>query len=346
MPIFHILIVDYQRKTREELRSEVRSLGSNFTVVAVPSGEEALLEIRMQDYDVLVSNVKLPGINGIELLVKAKSRNPNLKVILVVNREGEVQPEIVAANADAVYHKKDGIGAFSIALRGCLGLDESTQDVATIVQEENDECEESVSACIEKLQQTLGSSALVLLDSLGRIQAQVGEIPDASVVLPLMAVFSSVQRLSRFLKKATPGNFQYFPGVDYDLLLAILGSAYLLVAFVPPSEAGDEIGGTMAALYQGATKIENVLLKIGIELEPESQPIPEKVFGEEEPEDHEPELEAIFKEIDKKVPKSKDVDAFWDAVAAGETPSEPRNADALSYDQALQLGFGPEEESE
>jgi CheY-like chemotaxis protein len=297
----------------------------------------------MQVYDVLVSNVNLPGIDGIELLTKAKSRNPGLKVILVANGGGEVQPEVMAANADAIYYKKDGIRKFSIALKHCLGLEQSTQDP---VEFDQDDCGGSVSNCIEKLQQVLGSSGLVLFDSLGRIQAQAGEIPEASVVLPLMAVFSSVQRLGRFLKKASPGNFQYFPGVDYDLYLAIMGSRYLLVAFVPPSKSGDEIGKTMTDLYQGASKLEAILLKIGIELEPESQPVPEKVVVEEEPEDNEPALEALFREIDKKVPKAKDVDAFWDAVAAGETPSVPQNADALTYDQALQLGFGPDGESE
>ncbi len=344
MAIFQILIVDHQRKTREDFRAAIKSLGSNFTVVTVPSGEEALLEIRTQVFDLLVSNVNLPGISGIELLAKAKNRNRDLKVILVVNGNEEKNSKVAFADAEAIYHKRSGSTGFIDVVKQCLALDEGEykDQVDILIQEP----EENVSTCIEKLHQVLGSSTLVLLDHLGRIQAQVGEISDSSVVLPLMAVFSSSQRVGRFLKKSSPGSLQFFPGIEYDLLLSIVGSSYLLVAFNKPAVSGDEIGKILTALYEGASKLESILIKIGIELGPEAPSISEKGFEEAEPEDREPILDALFQNVEKMVPKTKDVDAFWDSITGGETASEPQNADGLSYDQAIQLGFGPEEDVE
>jgi hypothetical protein len=113
-----------------------------------------------------------------------------------------------------------------------------------------------------------------------------------------------------------------------------------------PRVSGDEIGGIMTALYNGASKLEGILVRIGIDIDPEDRPVPEKVVGEEEPEEPEPVLDALFEDVKKIVPKTKDVDAFWDSATGGETASEPQNADVLSYDQAIQLGFGPEDDAE
>lgn len=44
MAKFRVLLVDDQREIRHALRDAIETLGSDFFVMAVPSGEEALLD--------------------------------------------------------------------------------------------------------------------------------------------------------------------------------------------------------------------------------------------------------------------------------------------------------------
>ena len=76
MSVFRILIVDDQVEIRNVLRSLLGTLGPKYQVVAVPSGEEALLEFFSGDIDLLITDIVLPGIDGIEFMKKAIQLNP------------------------------------------------------------------------------------------------------------------------------------------------------------------------------------------------------------------------------------------------------------------------------
>ncbi len=80
---FHVLIVDDQRDARSVLRAGLETLESRLKITDVPSGEEAILVIASQPIDLLVADIRLPGISGLELKERARMRNPDLKVILI-----------------------------------------------------------------------------------------------------------------------------------------------------------------------------------------------------------------------------------------------------------------------
>lgn len=47
------------------------------------SGEEALEAMQDSVFDVLISDVSMPGMNGIELVGKAKTLHPHLQVLMI-----------------------------------------------------------------------------------------------------------------------------------------------------------------------------------------------------------------------------------------------------------------------
>ena len=63
-----ILIVDDQRDITRMLRLAVEALGRGYSVADVPSAEEALLEVRRAAVDLLITDLRLPGISGLELI--------------------------------------------------------------------------------------------------------------------------------------------------------------------------------------------------------------------------------------------------------------------------------------
>lgn len=81
-PMNEILIVEDDRFFRELYADLLRQAG--YGVETACSGEEAL-ELLLQDacFGLVVTDLAMPGISGLELLVKIKSQDPSIDVILV-----------------------------------------------------------------------------------------------------------------------------------------------------------------------------------------------------------------------------------------------------------------------
>ena len=76
-----ILIVDDERSIRNTLKDilEVES----YQVDVVESGIEALELIKENNYDVVFSDIKMPQMDGVELLQKIKVNNPETPIIMI-----------------------------------------------------------------------------------------------------------------------------------------------------------------------------------------------------------------------------------------------------------------------
>src|SRR5256885_5166025 len=76
-----ILIVDDDSGQRSLLDSFLKSQG--FDTVPVESGEQALEILRGQDISMMISDVRMPGMSGLETLRRARKEHSVLPVLLV-----------------------------------------------------------------------------------------------------------------------------------------------------------------------------------------------------------------------------------------------------------------------
>jgi DNA-binding NtrC family response regulator len=76
-----ILIVDDDPGQRSLLDSFLRS--QNFSTVVVDSGEKALETLRAGKFDMMISDVRMPGLTGLETLRLARKEHATLPVLLV-----------------------------------------------------------------------------------------------------------------------------------------------------------------------------------------------------------------------------------------------------------------------
>lgn len=81
MDQFRVLIVDDEKDFLETLVR--RMMKRDLNVTGVGSGEEALEILGQNEFDVVLLDVRLPGINGIETLRKIKDRYPLTEVIML-----------------------------------------------------------------------------------------------------------------------------------------------------------------------------------------------------------------------------------------------------------------------
>ena len=78
----NILVID-DELTFAELLSEVLISEGFSDVRTSPSAEDALNQMRDRTPDLVVTDLKMPGMNGLELLSQARSRYPKIDVILM-----------------------------------------------------------------------------------------------------------------------------------------------------------------------------------------------------------------------------------------------------------------------
>ena len=76
-----ILIVDDDAGQRSLLDSFLRTQG--FETVMADSGERALEILQSQKPDMIISDVRMPGMTGLEMLPKVRELRPTVPVIMI-----------------------------------------------------------------------------------------------------------------------------------------------------------------------------------------------------------------------------------------------------------------------
>ncbi|HEX9576754.1 MAG TPA: response regulator, partial [Myxococcales bacterium] len=98
MGLRSILIADDEESIRHVLTVLLSDCG--YDVRAVADGEEALRELSARDYDALVTDVRMPKIDGLELVRSAQQTSPDTTII-VMSAYGSHELAIEAMKAGA-----------------------------------------------------------------------------------------------------------------------------------------------------------------------------------------------------------------------------------------------------
>ncbi len=77
----HILVVDDEGAIRYSISKTLQRLG--YQVHTAETGEEALEMMQRQEYDVVLTDIRMPGLTGVELLARIKEEAPDAVVILL-----------------------------------------------------------------------------------------------------------------------------------------------------------------------------------------------------------------------------------------------------------------------
>lgn len=93
-----ILVVDDDALLRDFLNETLNRTG--FKVELVSTGEEALEKIKQEDYDIILSDIRMPNMGGMELLATVKKYLPDAKVVMMT-AYGTVQNAVEAMKLGA-----------------------------------------------------------------------------------------------------------------------------------------------------------------------------------------------------------------------------------------------------
>src|SRR5215470_6118415 len=79
-----ILFADDERSLQELMKLEIPRMGHRVTVC--PDGLTAAAALEMETFDCLLVDLDMPGLNGIEVIAKAKEVSPDIEAIVLTGK--------------------------------------------------------------------------------------------------------------------------------------------------------------------------------------------------------------------------------------------------------------------
>ena len=117
----HILVVDDEESSRIGLSKILTKSG--YDVLTAEDGTQALEQLAKLKCDLVITDMKMPRMDGIQLLRKIKDQNPDIGVI-IVTAYGEVDSYLEAMN----------LGAFEY-LNKPIKIDELKKVITKVLEE-------------------------------------------------------------------------------------------------------------------------------------------------------------------------------------------------------------------
>lgn len=374
MPIKRILIVDDQHEIRQVLRAALLTLPARIEVTDAPSGEEAMLIISLQFFDLLVIDIRLVGLSGLELMQQVKKRNPAIKMILMTGSTDEaLREKVVGAKPDAFFYKPIEIPEFLEMVMRLLGehavpeprfeLEISTHPVRTapvdaVLDAPNFEQKshpsesfpighDEIVKVLEGRIAKIGVKALACVDDQAQIYARVGDWTSLGDMKQMTDLVDKVSMLAQewvdFGGSGCDGGFGgWFVSGQLFLWSGNVGEIFLVglasIDFFERFPHGFSLFRSAACqVAEGLKKVEkSKQIELDQEVADSVEADPKKLDGATDLGDLASILAAPTGDI------SSEADAFWEA-ATSQTDFEDLNRRGLTYDQARRLGLAPDE---
>ncbi|MCG2578675.1 response regulator transcription factor [Dechloromonas sp. XY25] len=113
-----ILLADDHAVVRGGIRKFLEGTSDVELVAEVATGEETLAEVRKSEWDVLLLDISLPDLNGLEVLKRVKRERPSLPVLVF-----------------SMYSEDDfAVPAFDAGAAGYLSKDSPPAQILTAIQ--------------------------------------------------------------------------------------------------------------------------------------------------------------------------------------------------------------------
>jgi DNA-binding NtrC family response regulator len=120
MPRRTIYVVDDEESIRLFLKEELTDDG--YEVTAFPDGESVLEALEAGRPDLVILDIRMPGIDGIKVLQRAKESHPSLPVVLC-SAYTDYKHDFGAWSADGYFVKSAQLDGLKEMIRRLLGED-------------------------------------------------------------------------------------------------------------------------------------------------------------------------------------------------------------------------------
>jgi putative nucleotidyltransferase with HDIG domain len=203
--VHKLLFVDDDQFLLEGLKDALRPYRRQWSMAFVASGEEALGALSAESYDVVISDLRMPGMDGASLLDAVRERHPDVVRVVL---SGHAEMGMVARAAGAAHR---------MVAKPC-----ETEDLARVIERS---CAlRELAARMDVHRRTIGASAL---PSVPRLYAELNELlasGNASIADAAAIVERDIAMSAKVLQLANSAYFgRRSPAVRVSDAVAYLG---------------------------------------------------------------------------------------------------------------------------
>jgi DNA-binding response OmpR family regulator len=376
MAAYRVLVVEDNREVGRMVTASIKSLGAEIDVLDVPSAEEALFISASLPFDLVVVDIRLAGMSGLEMVSRLQKRKPDTKIILVTGIEdADIRLKVSQANVAAYFFKPIDIGFFLEAVKRCLWTDHTGTGVkyddtslttTRPANNENISSEPRMNVATPTVQHgfqpTLGERltalkrqvraiSTILVNEAGQVQEDTGEVKeittDPALLAALMGAFNATLKVNGVLGKSPSESIQYFTSARKRIYLAPVGPFFALLVVMKSNIEPDKLGILDRAIHLAVQDLQAILEKMQEEeslnssnIEGGQNELPAEITIDQETQAR---VEDMFSHASKASDK-EEADGFWETLGESSNLDGTYNKDILSYDQARDLGLAPDDD--
>ncbi len=230
-----VLIVDDEQRTLMFMRESLVVAGLNAEFVCVSSAEDALQVLGQQPFDVVILDVRLFGMNGLQLLEHLREMYSDARVILVsAYQDANIEASARALGAYRFFRKPFAFEEFTGTVANALR--EASMDVKRSQRAADPEGVDSWPAQFIRRQLTAlmrdtGAQGVLLTNSSGAVIAGIGST-NGFDELKLVPVANGGPAF----------NFAYHQSKTHDVYSAEVGNGMRLSLVFDRNQPGSRIG--------------------------------------------------------------------------------------------------------
>jgi CheY-like chemotaxis protein len=221
-----VLVVDDDPAVRKSF-DRVLS-GKGYAVITAESGEEALRKLNEEKYDLVYSDIRMPGMSGLEVAEKVRARRPWTPVVIITGYGTDIAEERAkAAGVSKFLHKPLSPAMIEDSARDVLAVPAAPVAAAVVA------APEAPAAEVARAGSMLGNILLFFAApfiGLAYIMAMpfYGLAMVALLAGRVAAKNATVKATARVLKHVAMAIVASFVGLAYVVLFPFIGLALLL----------------------------------------------------------------------------------------------------------------------
>ena len=356
----HVLIVDDALDLGRLLQTALVMLDPSMPVVVVPSAEEAILEATRHRLDLLITDLNLPGISGIELVKRIRKYHPDVHVIVITGMtDDELLQQVKELQVDALLHKPMSIPDFIETANKSLEVKRISPTAERQNKPDTRQEEEAgrshLADVLSNLRGQLSAQEVMLIDDFGKILANSGnvhqEIFEPAWISEVLNAASSASILSGYLGKPKPEMVSVLKGEKINLVFTPVGR-YVLLIILAAKGSSLRLARAFEETISARSVLVDILQGMGINIDsviPARPPVEEQAEElQQAVEEVEMVIQADLEDFEKLLSSGStgidldELNSFWEDSVRVEDMG-PANPDDLSFDEASQLGLTPDE---
>ncbi|MFZ5774950.1 MAG: response regulator [Thermodesulfobacteriota bacterium] len=266
-----ILITDDDPGALKVLAMQVEHLG--YQTAKASSGEEALQLLEEQPFDLLLTDLLMPGMDGISLLGRAKKAHPDLECI-VISGQGEVATAVEAMRAGAANYIEKPVSMSELDISLVKGMERVAllRDLARQQQEINLYHQQLEMLVAERTSELACANQQLKQDLLARQKAEQEaehhrqQLIEADKMVSLgilvAGVAHEINNPNNFISLNAPLLQQAWTDVVPILEARQREEGDFLVAGIPFSEMRHHLHELLAGIVAGSERIRRIVVNL------------------------------------------------------------------------------------